>query len=117
VGAGDGRDRAALQGVQRVTATRLLATGIFAFAMKKKSKESFLTVTTTRGDAIFHSEKLTPHELRAKLGWVLAKVGEPSAPAPAATSTADELKKLAELRDAGVLSDAEFDAQKAKLLG
>ena len=32
------------------------------------------------------------------------------------TSSADELAKLAELRNSGVLSDAEFEAQKAKLL-
>jgi Short C-terminal domain len=38
-----------------------------------------------------------------------------SAPAPA--SLADELRKLAELRDAGVLTFAEFEAQKARLLG
>ena len=31
-------------------------------------------------------------------------------------STADELAKLAELKDSGALSQAEFDAQKAKLL-
>ena len=31
-------------------------------------------------------------------------------------SMADELKKLSELRDSGVLTEAEFDAQKAKLL-
>ncbi len=40
----------------------------------------------------------------------------PPAPAPS-SSVADELRKLAELRDAGVLSDAEFAAQKARLLG
>jgi Short C-terminal domain/Phospholipase_D-nuclease N-terminal len=32
------------------------------------------------------------------------------------TSTADELEKLAQLRDAGTITSAEFDAQKAKLL-
>ncbi len=31
-------------------------------------------------------------------------------------STADELLKLAELKDKGVITDAEFDSQKAKLL-
>jgi hypothetical protein len=36
--------------------------------------------------------------------------------AGSATSTADELHKLAELRDRGVLTDDEFAAQKAKLL-
>jgi len=35
----------------------------------------------------------------------------------ASTSTADELSKLAALRDQGVLTGAEFDAQKAALLG
>jgi hypothetical protein len=33
------------------------------------------------------------------------------------TSTTDQLAKLGELKDKGVLTDAEFNAQKAKLLG
>ncbi len=36
---------------------------------------------------------------------------------PASISLADELGKFAALRDAGVLTDAEFAEQKAKLLG
>lgn len=48
----------------------------------------------------------------------MAKVGRSVAPAAApASSNMDELKKLAELKDAGVLSDEEFDKQKEKLLG
>ena len=35
----------------------------------------------------------------------------------AGTSTADELSKLADLKDKGVISEADFEAQKAKLLG
>ena len=35
---------------------------------------------------------------------------------PGAPTTAEELTKLATLRDQGVLTQAEFDAQKAKLL-
>jgi len=35
----------------------------------------------------------------------------------AAISVADELAKLAQLRDSGVLTEAEFATQKAKLLG
>jgi len=34
----------------------------------------------------------------------------------AGTSTADELSKLAGLKDKGVITDAEFEAQKARLL-
>ena len=38
-------------------------------------------------------------------------------PAPVAVSVADELAKLVKLRDQGVLTPLEFDAQKKKLLG
>jgi len=40
----------------------------------------------------------------------------PAAPAPAADPIA-QLKELGELRDSGVLTDEEFAAQKAKILG
>jgi hypothetical protein len=44
----------------------------------------------------------------------------PPAPAPVAPAEDDvieQLQKLAQLRDQGILTDAEFQAQKAKLLG
>lgn len=45
----------------------------------------------------------------------------PPPPAPAAAagegSMIDQLKQLGELKDSGVLTEAEFEAQKAKLLG
>ena len=46
---------------------------------------------------------------------------QPPAPAPAAAPAApdlvEQLRKLGELRDAGILTEEEFAAQKAKLLG
>jgi hypothetical protein len=43
----------------------------------------------------------------------------PAAPAPAGgeASIIDQLKQLAELKDQGILTEDEFAAQKAKLLG
>jgi hypothetical protein len=44
---------------------------------------------------------------------------QPAAPAPAAPPARDtvaQLKDLAELKSQGILTDAEFDAQKAKIL-
>jgi hypothetical protein len=38
------------------------------------------------------------------------------APAPAAIDTVSQLQGLADLRAQGILTDAEFDAQKAKIL-
>lgn len=47
-----------------------------------------------------------------------AQVAPASAPAPAGTNdTLDQLKQLGELRQSGVLTDEEFAAQKAKILG
>jgi membrane protease subunit (stomatin/prohibitin family) len=40
-----------------------------------------------------------------------------AAPAPAAEDPIEKLAKLGELRDKGVLTEAEFEEQKAKLLG
>lgn len=41
----------------------------------------------------------------------------PAAAPPASSATIDQLKQLAELHQQGVLTDAEFAAAKAKLLG
>jgi len=40
----------------------------------------------------------------------------PVAAAPAAANTVDQLKDLADLKQQGILTDAEFEAQKAKIL-
>ncbi|HEV7492974.1 SHOCT domain-containing protein [Baekduia sp.] len=41
---------------------------------------------------------------------------EPAAPAAPAPDLVTQLKELAELRDSGVLTDAEFQTQKARIL-
>jgi len=48
----------------------------------------------------------------------VAPAPPPAAPAaPAAESTIDQLKELGELKSQGVITEEEFAAQKAKLLG
>jgi hypothetical protein len=49
-------------------------------------------------------------------GAMQAMQGMPGVPAQPAESVADQLEKLADLRDRGVLTDTEFETQKAKLL-
>jgi hypothetical protein len=41
----------------------------------------------------------------------------PAAPAANGESRIDQLKELGELREQGVLNDAEFEAEKARILG
>ena len=45
-----------------------------------------------------------------------APVAPAPPPAPAATDRLEDLKQLGELKAAGVLTDAEFEAEKAKIL-
>ena len=61
-----------------------------------------------------------PAQLKPTTPMETVPVPSPTVSAFAPTATpgiAEELKKLAELRDAGILTDEEFASQKAKLLG
>jgi Short C-terminal domain len=55
--------------------------------------------------------------LRAQSWGGATAVNTPAAAAPAAGDQLQALSRLADLRDRGVLTDEEFEAQKAKLLG
>lgn len=111
---------------RRVTVTRLLAVGIFAFALKKKNKdqESYITLELTDGqEVILFVDNKAPMALRAKLAKVISVVKQANtsikaqvAPQHAQSSIADELTKLASLKEQGLLTQAEFDSEKVKLL-
>jgi hypothetical protein len=49
--------------------------------------------------------------------WIQSKMGKANTQAQASVSVADEIAKFAALLDQGLITQAEFDAQKAKLLG
>jgi len=111
---------------RRVTVTRLLAVGIFAFALKKKNKdqEAYITLELTDGqEVILFVDNKAPMALRAKLAKVISAVKQANVASQAQpvqqvtqSSVADELAKLASLKEQGVLSQAEFDSEKAKVL-
>lgn len=109
----------------RVTATRLLAIGVFAFAAKKKKGgEAYLTIEgpdffwtaevdrKKRSDAVKFAGKV--NDAARALGP--AESDEAPAPVPASGGAA-EVARLAELHSAGHLSDDEFQAAKMKALG
>lgn len=115
------------QAQKRLTATRLVTLGVFAFGAKKNTTETYMQVETTDGQAIgFLARKTAAGELRAKLApWVNRRTAqhggaEPvpvvSPAAPSAAGLAEQLRELASLRDSGALSDEEFRAAKARLL-
>jgi hypothetical protein len=69
-------------------------------------------------NSVVFTKKQQPafEQLRTALEQAIAERHAPAAPAPA-TSVADELAKLAELHQQGILTDQEFAAQKQRLLG
>ena len=57
------------------------------------------------------------HERAAEAAQAQQKAFDSYVQEAAGTSSADQLTKLADLKAKGVLTDAEFDAEKAKILG
>ena len=107
---------------RRLTATRMLAVGVFALAFPKKTAGSVLiTIDARTAPLVFEAQRQSkPHMLRqlAPAIAIVTQSGAGPRPSPAAqpASVADELRKLGELRDSGVLSDEEFEAQKRRLI-
>jgi hypothetical protein len=107
---------------RRVTVTRMLAVGLFAFAIKKKKeeKEAFITLLLDDGqEAVFRVEGKSPLELKSKLSSAISQVKQASMPQTKTNdgqNVADELSKLADLKDRNIISEEEFDKQKNKLL-
>lgn len=63
---------------------------------------------------------LEPHQAGPAQQPLASPAAPPAPHAPPSLSTADkitQLKSLGELRDGGVLTDAEFESEKRKLLG
>jgi len=72
------------------------------------------TATAVAGGVSRHQQKKYAQQQEAQPAPATAPV---EAPPPAAADPLDQLKELGDLRDRGVLTDAEFEAQKAKILG
>ena len=87
------------------------------------------TATAVSGGVMRHQQRKAQeqyeaqqYEAQQQAAMYAPPAPEPAAPAPAAapaggTDVVAELQKLADLKAQGILSDAEFEAAKAKLLG
>ncbi len=110
--------------VGKSKAGAVIGLGILGGLAAKGSKKEAAVVVRTKGGetAYYQVDKQDPIRLRAKITPVLHAAGVPffgeeairSAAQP--VDVADELRKLAGLRDEGILTEDEFQAQKAKLL-
>ena len=106
----------------RVTMTRLVALGVFAFAAKKKKGgEKYLTIEGP--DFVWTAEvKRDKKDIDKAMKFINqvntnSKIySKPMQINSSTISIADELKKFKELLDSGAISQEEFEIQKAKLL-
>ena len=80
-------------------------------------------VAVVSGTATAVSNRVSRRQSQRWAGEEQQAYQEQAPPAPAAAPAAggesrvDQLKALAELREQGVLNDAEFEAEKARILG
>lgn len=112
-----------------ITAVQLKPAGAFvngfiSFTMaggtERRSKFGSQTTDAVNDEnSVIITKKQMPEfeNLRAGIEWELANRARPAAAAPAAPDAMDQLRKLAELHQAGIVSDEEFAAKKAQLLG
>lgn len=79
-----------------------------------EAKSGLMQSTTDENTVNFHARKNKDfHEAKEKIE---ARISQTSG-SQQSRSSADELEKLAALKEKGILSQAEFDNEKAKILG
>lgn len=101
----------------------ILVFGLLGLAARGSIDSTVLAVRLLDGGTVYYQAELHLMAFRANVTPILRSLGvtvTEGAPVSAVPTTpvsmADELAKLAQLRDSGVLTEAEFAAQKAKLL-
>lgn len=111
---------------KRITATRVVATGVIALAWRKRvdDRSVFLTIegpgVALVREVRLEKDKDAPARARAFAAAVNSRaspLGSAERDAPAGTPVAEQLANLAVMHARGQLSDAEFAAVKRELLG
>lgn len=111
----------------RVTLTRVALTGIFALGLKKDRSKVYIAVQLADGQQVLIEGKAKEEKQARRFANQIQQTAShyeskrpvvPSTPTSGATDDPiEQIKKLADLRDAGVLTEDEFAAKKAEILG
>jgi len=106
---------------KRITASRLLMTGVFAFAFKKKTGEAYVFIgfKDNREAIVLKFPKKSEPEIKAFFASYKSRIttAPMTTPAGQIDNSVDQLTKLGELFEKGLIDEAEFKASKAKILG
>lgn len=108
----------------RVTLTRVALTGVFALGLKKDRSKVYIAVQLPDGQQVLIEGKAKEEKQARRFANQIQQAAnhyaekEPAAPpAPAADDPIEQIKKLADLREAGALTEDEFATKKAEILG
>jgi hypothetical protein len=101
---------------RRVTVTRVLALGVFALAVPKKEKVSYIVIETAEGDAVFEVRALLPVELKSYITRFFQVRRQPSSKVTD-VDIRTRLILLKSLFDDGLITEAEFARRKEEILG
>jgi len=112
----------AVEGQDQVLQQRTITRNILLAGKSKNQniKDTYITITTTTGqEAVFHIEGKSHMELKPV---IVQKIALPASAntntqAQLTGSVADELTKLAALKQQGIITQEEFDKKKTQLLG
>ncbi|MCP1124548.1 SHOCT domain-containing protein [Bacillus sp. 3103sda1] len=89
----------------------------FAFSGGKENKGGLFDATKDENTIMFNKKQQSNFDkLKSLIEQKMDEFHSPT-PAHAPVDVADQIKKLADLRDSGILSNEEFDAKKKQLLG
>lgn len=107
---------------KRVTVPRVLALGVYALAVPKAERLSYLVINTIEREAIVEVRSLTSMELRAALQPMAGLLLAPSAAEKlseherAQASPRDRLLELKGLHDEGLISDDEYESRRERVM-
>jgi hypothetical protein len=99
-----------IRGVARTAVIAGTATAVSG-RVQRRQAEKF-----AQRDANIYAEREQAYEQQVGYQQPAPAPAPAAAAAPAAESVLDQLQKLGDLKAQGILTDAEFEAQKAKLL-
>jgi hypothetical protein len=111
----------------------VVAFGILGLAAKGTKDRTYLMAETPSGCAVYEIDSRSAAEVKAAIGQILDiagvdwgdasnasardRDGQSETPPAQTGDPVDQLRRLAELRDMGVVTSEEFDQAKARLLG
>jgi Short C-terminal domain len=105
-------------GLEGAAAGMLVASALNGLTSRTQV-ETLVNLRTENWGVIVHYGQQTPEQLRISLTGPLAKVADQRRETPAAQSrdAAAQLSEVGELHSSGILTDEEFAAAKARILG